>query len=690
MCFKVSLLKEILWSHISLTPKLLSFILLFWSYNSIAQNKTKQTDSLIEAANNMLPSAEKVEAYSNLGYKYRTISVPTAKKYLLKAINLGSKINEQKFSLISFGQMALIYANATMSDSTEHYLDQMLDLVKKENSPMSWSNYYQIKMLVAKRRNDFKQAEQYAEKALAYLLKDSLSNTSFAAGAYINLANAKFGLNKYEEAIQNIYKALKIFNEEKNEKGISFCYNNLASIYMALDQHEDAIIYIKKSIALKDKNKDEYGLSTGYQQLSATYYNLKEYQNSLKYINISIALNLKFNNQVRLINNYWQKAKSYTQLGDTLQAEINYNKAITISKKLKNDDTYKEIEFDRNKLKAVFEESKVKDLLESLAKYRNENDTAKTLKTLENIAGFYLIKKNYEEAYNFKEEYSQLNDIVLNKDLVKELRKMENTYEIQQKENEIELLQKDKELQAASIHKRTFGMIAAIVLTILVVIIAFLLINRIRILQEKKRLEAIENMRKEIASDLHDDIGSTLSSIQIISTLLQQQEKNNKIKESAENINNLSTKIANGIREIVWSLNSENDDLGSTIIQLKKITDETLLSDQIKYSFIDDIMEPNKKLLPTVRKDFMMIFKEAINNSRKHGNSQNISICIKQSNNTVSLEVKDDGCGFNYSKCKRGNGLFNIERRAKKLDGNLTINSMTDIGTTVSLSFPLP
>ena len=273
--FRINFQKNsVFFKVLGITPLLIQrtlfFILLsFWSFNIVAQTETKQIDSLIEVANNMPSSAEKVKAYYNLGYKYRSLSVPTAKEYLLKAVKLGNEINELKYSINSLGQLALIYANATMMDSTDYFLDMMLNLAKKENTPVSWSYYYQIKMIIVKKSNDFKQAEVYAEKALEYALKDNAKNTESVAGAYLNLANAMLGLKKYEHAIENFYKALKIFDEIKNEKGISFCYNNLATIYMELNQQEDAKSYIKKSIALK-KKVPEYILFTVSQRVIFT------------------------------------------------------------------------------------------------------------------------------------------------------------------------------------------------------------------------------------------------------------------------------------------------------------------------------------------------------------------------------------------------------------------------------------
>src|SRR5690606_14257514 len=107
--------------------------------------------------------------------------------------------------------------------------------------------------------------------------------------------------------------------------------------------------------------------------------------------------------------------------------------------------------------------------------------------------------------------------------------------------------------------------------------VAVAIIRRIRKIQKDKRHQELENMRNTIAGDLHDDVGSTLSSIQIISNLaLKQCNGNEQLAQSVSRISELSDKVSDGIREIVWSVNPAHDRLPSVTAQLRKMAADVL------------------------------------------------------------------------------------------------------------------
>jgi signal transduction histidine kinase len=96
------------------------------------------------------------------------------------------------------------------------------------------------------------------------------------------------------------------------------------------------------------------------------------------------------------------------------------------------------------------------------------------------------------------------------------------------------------------------------------------------------------------------------------------------------------------------------------------------------------------KMLSNGHYDFYLIFKEAINNIAKYSGATKVQANICRNNDHIYLNVYDNGIGFDLQKVNNGNGLKNMQKRAEKLGGNLTVNSAKNCGTSVILSIPLP
>ena len=230
-----------------------------------------------------------------------------------------------------------------------------------------------------------------------------------------------------------------------------------------------------------------------------------------------------------------------------------------------------------------------------------------------------------------------------------------------------------------------------LVILLLVAAMAAIILVRLRRIQEKKRNMALEAMRNNIAGDLHDDIGSTLSSIQIMSSLaLNQSKEDSALRQQLTLITDLADKVSGGIREIVWSVNPAHDKIQAVILQLRKLAADILGTKDIAVKFTEDLSQPKKELNPHKRKELIMIFKESLNNARKYSGTDRVDINIKQKPHELTVLIKDYGCGFDLEKVERGNGLNNLERRAEDMGAKLEIYSKPDKGTSISLKIPLP
>ena len=197
------------------------------------------------------------------------------------------------------------------------------------------------------------------------------------------------------------------------------------------------------------------------------------------------------------------------------------------------------------------------------------------------------------------------------------------------------------------------------------------------------------NMRNKIASDLHDEIGSTLSSITVYSDIIEEREQDEELKLIAGRISTSSRNTLVAMSDIVWSINPKNDRFDNILLRMKSYAYEILETQNRQFHFEADERLSDLKLSMNDRKNFYLIFKEALNNAVKYAQPTNVWITVHLLNNYILFTLKDDGIGFNLLDYKEGNGLINIKRRSKDLKGAVNIKSAPGKGTEISLQFPI-
>jgi signal transduction histidine kinase len=199
-------------------------------------------------------------------------------------------------------------------------------------------------------------------------------------------------------------------------------------------------------------------------------------------------------------------------------------------------------------------------------------------------------------------------------------------------------------------------------------------------LQQVRKLQTIRN---NIASDLHDDIGSTLNSISIYSEVARQQA--GKEIHALDLIGLNSRKIIESMSDIVWTINPENDPFEKIIIRMRSFAYQLLKAKKVEYTFEVDEKLNSIALPMQVRKNFYLVFKEAITNVVKYSEASRVSIDLFEKNKTIMLRIRDNGKGIPVNAQTLGNGLMNMTRRAKEIGGELNIISANDGGTEIEL-----
>ncbi|MDX2072706.1 MAG: triple tyrosine motif-containing protein [Haliscomenobacter sp.] len=222
------------------------------------------------------------------------------------------------------------------------------------------------------------------------------------------------------------------------------------------------------------------------------------------------------------------------------------------------------------------------------------------------------------------------------------------------------------------------------IIALLVCLLVFELF-RYRTLQRKKQ----EHIRQQIARDLHDEMGSTLSSISILSDAMQRKHPNDGMLGSIQIISERTREVMDTMSDIVWSVNPHNDEMGVVIQKMRTFAAETLEAKDVILHFNAEQTLEGLQLSMEYRKDFYLFFKETINNVAKYAQASEVWVNIQKVGVLIELRVKDDGKGFIFDKIKPGNGLRNLQERATRLRGKMHLESNIGKGTSVDLSFPI-
>jgi len=207
----------------------------------------------------------------------------------------------------------------------------------------------------------------------------------------------------------------------------------------------------------------------------------------------------------------------------------------------------------------------------------------------------------------------------------------------------------------------------------------------------KRNRNALAAVRQKIANDLHDDIGSTLNSISVYSEVASKQLQSN--TENAQNIlekmGSASRNMIDTMNDIVWSVNPKNDQFENIVQRMKYFAGELLSGKNILLQFNADEKLKNVRLSMEKRKNFYLIFKEALNNACKYSKAKKVSVNITEEAGKLTMMIEDDGIGFDEKNIHAGNGLKSMQTRAHEMNAHLNIQSKLNEGTKIELSMPV-
>ena len=219
--------------------------------------------------------------------------------------------------------------------------------------------------------------------------------------------------------------------------------------------------------------------------------------------------------------------------------------------------------------------------------------------------------------------------------------------------------------------------------------------NRKALYIENLKLEEQAFVRRQTAEDFHDDLGNKLNRINLLSELLDKKITKDKADEKVliKHIRTSVDELYSGSLFILWALNHDNDNLYDVYELIMNFGRELFSSSDISYQASDNDLAYKKIRLPLgTGRNIILICKELLHNILQHAGAKTVTLAIEiTSYKQICITISDNGCGFDKEHLvPTGNGLRNMQNRAKRLNGKLEIDSNINVGTTSQVIFPIP
>lgn len=608
------------------------FIILFLLNASILMGQNRQLDSLKQLFVEETNLTEKANLARRIGAKLLTIDLDSSFVYLHKALDIATSIKDINIAIITKNNLAGYYYHHGKLDTGIIILKEILPSLPQANATAKARTYNSLGILHDNLGNFSEALENYS-KGLAIV--EASGNYLQQAVSRTNIALTYVALEKYNEAKGEYHKAIQIAKQHGYENRLGSYYANMGLLHMNnLLQLDSAEYYLKLALEKASAFPNKRALQYSYTNLGTLFYKKKAYQEALKYFEAALAINQSWDGQ---------KERVYIYIGIlecSMELEL-WAKANEISRALRQiAPTIERVEPKR-------------DVYEALSAY-----SEKQLNFNQSLSDF--------KTFKTLDDSIQLNS----QKTVQELR-----IKYEQEKKAKELAEKNLDLFQLQKEKRTISYFAFG--SILVLLLSGLIwFYRNRLNHHRK----MEKLKKQIATNLHDDTNNIINGINKIATLIHENELSKKEQEvELLRISRLSKDALSNMSDIIWSLNEKEASFGSLLSKIQDFVDDTLLPLKIKFELtVNPETITSQNLGRDYRHQLLMVFKEVISNSIKHIHPQKIKLAINQESdkyliNIVNWFEKERAVNFS-----NGQGLQNIERRIERLNGEVAFQQQSD------------
>ena len=618
-------------------------VLLLSIFGIAAQSQSVNKDSLITALKVAKEDTNKVILYRMLAGIVGNSNPVEAIGYGKNGLKLGKQLKWEKGVAGCYLNVAAAFGYKGQLDSAMIYIDSAIVSSKIVGDPTRLALVYLNRADYNMQLRNFKQSLINCDSAWRYA--ELANNNDRRARILQTMGAIYFYQSKYKEGIDYNERAGQLYKELGNKKMYAITLSNIGTSLTRTKDYGAAIENFQKAISLANEAGDRVNLAMYYGNIGSNYIKQEQYQKAFENVQRAMKYAQEQENEKQI-------AIAYSLLGEVYLKQKKYAQSIEAGL-------------------SAYDGFQKNELLE-------EQQTVSEI-----LAEAYSLSGNHKEAYKYLSKSKELSDTLATQKYDEDIAAMQTSFNVEEKNNQIALLNKDKQLQQQRLSRQQLMLFGSFALVALALVGIVLLVSRYRLRQRVKEME----LRNSIAADLHDEVGSSLSSIYMLSEMAGSTETSTvSQKEMLHKVTSYSKETMDKMGDIVWMIKQSSEDGKDLQERMQRFLYEMCSSKNISHHFDGDLLQ-SIKLNTEQKKALYLIFKEAVNNALKYAAPRHIRVAVSKTPNSIGLKIADDGQGFNMSSAKKGNGLINMQNRAKELGGKTEISS-SEAGTTVICTLP--
>jgi two-component system, NarL family, sensor kinase len=593
----------------------------------------------------------------------------------------------------------------TQPDSAIYYYHEAKRLSEKLNYPVGIIKYISNYTAVLNVQGRFDESLRLNMQAVKLSEKYRLKKQMLAS--YTNVGAVYQHKDDNPNALTWYLKALPLLEEYGNQQNLGIFYGNLCVLYKDLQQYDKAITAGNRSLSIGRKTGDLYIEGTAANNLGEVYLRQEKLAEALKYMqrayDIGKALPSVYFQQAALLGlgtvylrkempakyiPMFQQALPLADSLDDVKGKVNALTGIGIG-----------FYFTRN-----FQQAE--DMFTQSIRLATAYDLKQNLKEAYlHLSDLYIAKGNLEAGQRTRAKFDSIENLLMNERLARNVQELETRYNVEKQQKQIlqkNLLIEKSRMQSSRQRNWLILSIAGLVLLSLLLLFIYRFYRQ-KLILDKQQLEALkteqENIRlkamvegqlkerQRISQEMHDDMGSGLTSILFLSHSLNKAADEIDTGQVAAKLKATASGLIEKMNEIIWMLNDKHDSLNDLLaymrVNLAEMVDNAGMDFQ--FSMPPDI--PEMHLSQMYRRNIYLIVKEAVHNAIKHANASLISVDV-HFNEGLTITVSDNGRGIDPNNLRLfSNGLRNMQQRAEQIRGEVSFHS--EKGTTLELKVAL-
>jgi len=698
------------------------FVFLFLNITAFSNSYTDSLLTLIESSDN----EEKANLYINIirqsRIELKNIEYSDSAFFYLK------KYNNDTLLMLANGFRGMAYGSLNQYDESNIYCLRASVIGERLGKIKDVAVMYKYIAKNYDRMYSYDSSIYYLDKAIllfSKLLEDGSVSKEFC---YRKLGYCKAQMGKqllrqgqYDKSLDYMYDGLRDYDKINDYSGQAKIHNNIGNIYNFNQDYENAYIEYKKTIQLAEKADKVNRFKMVFTNIGVIFLNKNEYDSALYYFNKSLQiypLKKKYYNSISgLYNNIGLVFKKQKQYDSAL---VYFNRSI---------DLLKEINHEMGIVKAkanigimyieMKKYSKAKKILLEALKYSKTNKMGEATKEI--YLGLSVIAKetnDYKNALKYNILYVEYKDSINSIEVTKKISEYREQYEAEKKDREIQDLQKEAQLQKliqenqkVENKRQVYINNSLLILAVLLLIIIFSiyryfklkhaanreLMNKQEQINQQKVIDLVkssevnsinsymegqEKERTRIASELHDRLGSLLSTVKLhFSSFEAANEENIEDKETFNFALDLLDNSVEEVRSISHNLSKGILTQFGLQAAVENLRDQINAAGSIQVKLIK--AGPEYNINPESEIELFRVIQELITNAIKHSQSKEIYVQLISDAEGLNIIVEDYGVGFNVDKLKsKGIGLQNLKTRVEKIGGTYHFESSIGNGTS--------